>query len=421
MLEEREEINMRVSMMSLSPKRARMRTILWLVFSIVLLSNMAGIPFTTSIVYASSMDTPQLLSDVNDDGVLDMWDIAAVAWAYGTYPGHEKWNSRADLNNDDFVDIFDLALVVQDCDAHADIGVGRLWSADSYWYKRIPEDAPLHPKNDQMINWLMDNHNDYPGIQWRSWTNVFYYAYEDTRVYSVYVEQRHTYKNIPFPDPYPIQIPADDDGGVTIIDWHRGEIWQMWRVRAQGEGYIAGNAYPWPMYGSGMGVLGTWSTGGSGSPKAAYVIRPEEIEAGVINHPLGCALRVIGPSPDGSRYDMYHGFVHPPATHTDREVGSTNPYEIPEGARIQLDPTIDLDSLSLSRTGKIIAKCMQDYGIVCVEAGGSWHIYAEHDLTADWNPPEMSGNLMSALGDLTTSTYNPWRIVDYSVFGASLF
>jgi hypothetical protein len=292
----------------------------------------------------------------------------------------------------------------------------KLWSDDSYWYMRIKENPTLHPNSDKMIDWLLDHHSNYPDIQWKSWTNVFYDAYEDTPVYSVYNENNGKYNDIPFPDPYPIQIPSDDDGGVTIVDWYRGNVWQMWKVRAQDGTYVTGNAYPWTLYCSGLGTPGSWSTGGSGSPKAAYVIRPEEIESGVINHPLGCALRAKGPWPDGSRYDMYNGFVNPPATHTDREVGSTNPYEIPEGARIQLDPTIDLDSLDLSRTSKIIAKCMQDYGIVCVEAGGSWHIYAEHDLTAHWNPPEMSGGLLSAIGGLVTPTYSPWRIINFELY-----
>ena len=58
---------------------------------------------------------------------------------------------------------------------------------------------------------------------------------------------------------------------------------------------------------------------------------------------------------------------------------------------------------------------MQDYGIVVAESGGSWHIYAEHTFTANWGP-EMSGLILSALADLP---YNPWRIPDYSVFGAT--
>jgi hypothetical protein len=101
-----------------------------------------------------------------------------------------------------------------------------------------------------------------------------------------------------------------------------------------------------PIWGSGCQTWGAfWWGGGSGCVKLSYMIRPEEIEAGVINHTLGFCAHAIGPWTDGGRYYIYEGFVYPPAVHTDRETTSSNPYEIPEGARIQLDPAIDLDAL----------------------------------------------------------------------------
>ena len=390
---------MRVNIMSLSPKRARVRTILWLVFSIALLSNMAGVPFTTSIVYASSMDTPQLLSDVNGDGVVDMWDIAAVGWAYGSHPGHLNWNPRADVNNDDLVDILDLVRVV--ADAHAYTGVGRLWSDDSYWYKKIPENALLHPYSAQMANWLVTDQGEYPGIQYKSWTNPVYNAYEDTPIYAVYDSDSGKYKYMRVPDG--VQPPLEADASVTIIDWYEKKVWDIWRFTIEDDGsYTVGDCYAFPLYGDGLTPEGTWSCGGSSTPSVAYLIRPEEIEAGVINHPLGCALHT----------PKIHKRVYPPAATSDGR--NTDTWAIPEGARIQLDPNLDLDSLGLSRTAKIIAKAMQDYGIVVAESGGSWHIYAEHTFTADW-VSEMSGLILSALADLP---YNPWRIPNYSVFGA---
>ena len=287
----------------------------------------------------------------------------------------------------------------------------KLWSDDSYWYMRIKENPTLHPNSDEMVDWLLANHAKYPGIQWKSWTNVVYDAYEDTPVYSVYDESSGTYKNIPFPDPYPIQIPLESDHSVTIQDWYGGYVWDLWNVRATGGTYVVGDVWAFEIGGDGLAPLDVWSTGGSGTVTGAYLIRPEEIEAGVIYHPLACALRVINYP---NRYSTTQNFVYPPASHSDR--ANLAGYAIPEGARIQLDPAIDLDSLGLSSTGKIIAKCMQDYGIVATEAGGSWHIYAEHDFTAHWNPPKMSGGLLRAIGDLVTLTYSPWRIIDSELY-----
>ena len=43
------------------------------------------------------------------DGEPDIYDVVILALAYGSYPGHPRWDPRADLNGDGIVDIFDLA------------------------------------------------------------------------------------------------------------------------------------------------------------------------------------------------------------------------------------------------------------------------------------------------------------------------
>jgi len=49
--------------------------------------------------------------DVNDDGVVDVVDIATVAAAYGANVGSEKYNSRLDFNQDGVIDDADLDLI----------------------------------------------------------------------------------------------------------------------------------------------------------------------------------------------------------------------------------------------------------------------------------------------------------------------
>jgi len=49
--------------------------------------------------------------DVNGDGFVDFLDIVAACNAFGSYPGHPRWNPVADLNLDSLVDIFDLILI----------------------------------------------------------------------------------------------------------------------------------------------------------------------------------------------------------------------------------------------------------------------------------------------------------------------
>jgi parallel beta-helix repeat protein len=49
--------------------------------------------------------------DINADGIMDIFDIATVALAFGSTPSDPNWNSIADINNDNIVDIFDIVVV----------------------------------------------------------------------------------------------------------------------------------------------------------------------------------------------------------------------------------------------------------------------------------------------------------------------
>jgi hypothetical protein len=50
-----------------------------------------------------------LCGDVNCDGKVDILDIATIAKAYGSYPGHPKWNPNVDLDGNNKIDIIDIA------------------------------------------------------------------------------------------------------------------------------------------------------------------------------------------------------------------------------------------------------------------------------------------------------------------------
>jgi len=54
-----------------------------------------------------------IIGDVNLDGKVDMKDVAFAAMAFGSYPGHPRWNSIADQNEDGKIDMRDIALVAK--------------------------------------------------------------------------------------------------------------------------------------------------------------------------------------------------------------------------------------------------------------------------------------------------------------------
>jgi hypothetical protein len=60
------------------------------------------------IVYVQGL---RILGDCNGDGIVDIMDMALVASAFGSYPGHPRWDDRADEHRDSIIDVFDLVTV----------------------------------------------------------------------------------------------------------------------------------------------------------------------------------------------------------------------------------------------------------------------------------------------------------------------
>jgi hypothetical protein len=72
------------------------------------------VPFeydTTNNIFTDGIVKVRIMGDLNNDGQVDISDVASVAYAFGAYPEHSRWDANADLNCDEVVDISDVALV----------------------------------------------------------------------------------------------------------------------------------------------------------------------------------------------------------------------------------------------------------------------------------------------------------------------
>ncbi|MEM3629146.1 MAG: PKD domain-containing protein [Candidatus Bathyarchaeia archaeon] len=58
----------------------------------------------------SGVISVRMPGDLNMDGMVDMKDISLAARAFGSYPGHPRWNYVADENEDGIIDMRDIAL-----------------------------------------------------------------------------------------------------------------------------------------------------------------------------------------------------------------------------------------------------------------------------------------------------------------------
>jgi len=74
------------------------------------LSNLAlSVPIisTTNSIYMGVLKS----GDANDDDIIDILDFGALAGAFGSYPGHLKWDPRADFDRNLVVNISDFGLL----------------------------------------------------------------------------------------------------------------------------------------------------------------------------------------------------------------------------------------------------------------------------------------------------------------------
>jgi hypothetical protein len=56
---------------------------------------------------------PIKLGDLNFDGKVDILDIGIFGKAYGSYPGHPRWNSLADVVRDKVINILDVVMIAK--------------------------------------------------------------------------------------------------------------------------------------------------------------------------------------------------------------------------------------------------------------------------------------------------------------------
>jgi hypothetical protein len=162
-----------------------------------------------------------------------------------------------------------------------------------------------------------------------------------------------------------VPIPRDarpatgQDRHMTIWQPSTDRLWEFWQARrkrgrwharwggairnvSKSPGYYTPAAWPGAGY--------NWGATASSLPKIGGTITVDELRRGRIHHALALDL----PEPRAGTFSW-------PAQRTD---GTGPATALPEGARLRLDPDVDVDRLRLTSEGKMIARAAQRYGMV---------------------------------------------------------
>jgi len=232
---------------------------------------------------------------------------------------------------------------------------GQLFSASSPWNIPIGTNVELDPDSSGMVSQLV---NGYHVPSMFNYGMPIYISTASDPLYTVQ-DANHT-----FVANNPIHIPAVAapapiaDRWMFIYDTTKNVIFEMWEAQKSGDTWTiqAGNVFS-P---TGNGVLqvdGT-QTGGNGASYFGGVIRAADIQRGYINHALSFATSYTATT---WRYPMSRSDGH-----------GTNPSDLPMGARIQLDPSVNCSALPNASQGeKMVCQALETYGGYIRDTAGS--------------------------------------------------
>jgi len=250
----------------------------------------------------------------------------------------------------------------------------RLFAPTSIWNSPIPSDAQIDPSSSALISALdADVSSELrsrigPWIATTEASTPIYIVGSDQPTVRVKLDDptlswrvalQRAFEAVPIPsDARPA---AGQDAVMTVWQPSTDKLWEFFEMRRDADGWHAEwggaiqNVSRSPGYyttSSWPGASAGWGATATSLPSAAGVITLADLRAGVIDHALAVAL----PAPRAGVY----------AWPAERSDGTGGLDTIPEGARLRLDPKLDLNSLNLPPFTRMISEAAQRYGIIVV-------------------------------------------------------
>ena len=269
-------------------------------------------------------------------------------------------------------------------------GCGRPYTDASPWNTPIPGDPPLESESEQFVRQIDDG--DPLTSDPTQFTFPVYLVDDTTPSRTVTfdgwfsnVTAPDTMRNIRGKPPQTVTLPIPPDAvpasgsDSQIVLWNpeTGDEWGFFRFTS---GFTARNGYHYNTNWNGVPPrdptqsFDAFVNRGAGVPALAGLVRRCEIDQGHIPHALAFL------------YDFPRGEFVFPASKSDGS--SAHPFDVPEGARLQLDPTIsesEMRSWGCEGPCLTIARAMQEYGMYVVDNSGRAKISVEFEGTARWN------------------------------------
>lgn len=168
------------------------------------------------------------------------------------------------------------------------------------------------------------------------------------------------------PIPPDAQPAPGSDGHMVILDDAGPTAYEFWQARRTDLGWQASGGVALDLRGDGVNPTGGGVRASSLSLLLGLVTYDEVQSGAPIHHALAWAFD----HPNA-------GYFAAPATSSDGNKVGGRSLSIPEGARVQLDPALDLSTLGLSPAGRRLAEALQRYGMFCVDNSSDSSVIGE--------------------------------------------
>ncbi len=160
--------------------------------------------------------------------------------------------------------------------------------------------------------------------------------------------------------------PSTSDRHALVVDKSNCKLYEVYNLQnfTNGQTPSAGSGAVWDLTSNTMRPLGWTSADAAGLPITPLLLRPDEIQAGIITH----AIRFTTHCTSGS-------YIWP-ASH---QAGSCSSSFPPMGARFRLKASFNISSLSPAT--QIVLRAFQHYGLILADNGSDWFFGGTTD---DW-------------------------------------
>jgi hypothetical protein len=247
---------------------------------------------------------------------------------------------------------------------------GTWFASNSVWNTRIPTNVAIEPNSASIMSHYMSAYGSMWGLSVATdiWTPAVIEAPASTPTTSVTFTQVGTWTISKIPVTSAVfaavdffKSQGDGDSSICLYSDADGVFFDFWAFYDTGGGtFTVGTGAVFPVNGPGWwnNYDTPWAGAAAGGSYCGGLIRPSEWAAGQINHALQGAfphhLNLSG---------AVNGFIFP-ATTTDGG-GTNTTQDLPEGALLQLDPSLtdqQLLAMGVPSADLPICHAMQTYG-----------------------------------------------------------